>query len=504
METIQQYDLAVIGGGINGVGIAADAASRGLRVYLCEQADLACATSSASSKLIHGGLRYLEHLDFRLVKESLKERANLLFRAKHLVKPLEFIFPHHPGIRSFYLIRLGLYLYDAMAGGTALPKSKKIQLKNHLAGSPLKNNYLRGFSYFDCRTDDARLVIANAQKAHSFGAVIQTNTPCIAAIRHQEDWEVFLQHGTASGEKKIRAKILINATGPWVASLSAQLGVTTQNSITLVKGSHIILPKWYEGDFAYILQTDDKRVVFVIPYLNNLALVGTTDVPFTGDPSQVEISHSEKIYLLNTLQHYFKHPFRPQDIIHSFSGVRSLLKDKSDLTHPSRITRDYTFEVDTHKAILITLFGGKITTYRSFAEKVVNSLKPYFPNMEPYDEKKLILPGSEYSSDPELIAILTKRYHWLPTDLMTRYTHQFGSRVEALLSNCHNISDLGIHFGNQLYQKEVDYLLVHEWACSAADILWRRTKLGYSFPKEKITALEKYITDFCLSHRAQN
>ena len=486
------YDVAVIGGGINGTGIAANAASRNLNVFLCEQHDLASATSSASSKLIHGGLRYLENFEFRLVTEALNERERLLTLAKHLVKPQNFILPHQPELRSRAVVRLGLFLYDHLARHSQLPKTKAIHLKNHPAGHFLKSKYQYAFQYTDCRTDDARLVIANAQKAQACGATIATYTECVSVTRKQNYWELTLRNSLNDKITTITTRALVNATGPWVESfLKNRTGLCSQHSVSLIKGSHIVIPKFYEGDFAYILQNEDKRVIFVIPYLTDLVLVGTTDVVYHNDPSQPVITEEEIQYLIGVLNNHFTINIQAHEIIHTYAGVRPLLKDKEK--NPSKITRDYLIEFDSQEPPFISIFGGKLTTFRALSEKVVNALRPFFVNMTSYNEANMILPGSEYNNEQELLVSLQDKYGWLPRALLSRYLQQYGQRTDMLLSNCNTMDSLGKDFGAHLHQREVDYLIEMEWATCSQDILWRRTKLGYFFPKDQIFALDEYI-----------
>jgi glycerol-3-phosphate dehydrogenase len=498
----KNYDIAIVGGGINGVGIAADAATRGLNVLLCEQNDLGSATSSASSKLIHGGLRYLEQCEFKLVAQALNERENLLFRAKHLVKPLTFILPHQPKRRSHFLIRLGLFLYDRLARRSSLPKTHAIHLGKHLAGQALKPEFRLAFEYSDCCVDDARLVIANALHAHANGATILNYVKCTQVRRTQDGWIISLYDQRTQQTDTIQARILINATGPWAQNfVTSILGLVTPHSLRLVKGSHIIVPKFYEGNFAYLLQHTDTRVIFVIPYLQKFCLIGTTDVLHTGEPGHVAISDVETTYLLQALQQYFNYPITLDKIIHSYAGIRPLLDNPNQ--SEANLTRDYTIEIneDHSNSPLISIFGGKITTYRKLAEKVVNKLQPYFPNLPHYQENSMILPGSHYKTNRDLVGELSHKYPWLPDKLLTRYTDQYGSDTARILVECHQFSDLGLHFGATLYQKEVDYLLRKEWAYNAEDILWRRTKLGYFFDENHVSSLNEYCNNHAINKR---
>lgn len=486
------YDLAVVGGGINGAGIAAIAAVRGLKVFLCEQHDLASATSSASSKLIHGGLRYLENYEFNLVRQSLAERESLLIIAKHLVKPQAFIIPHAPKMRSRILIRLGLFIYDHLARKSILPKTKSIQLSKHLAGQSLKPQYTHAFQYFDCRTNDARLVIAATQKAAMAGATIKTYTRCIAAQQKSKHWEITLNDSLEQKKYTITARALINATGPWVDQfLHQQLKIGSKHHLALIKGSHIVIPKFYQGDFAYLLQNEDKRVIFVIPYQEKFLLVGTTDIVYDQKILEPHITEAEIEYLKAILQRYFILPSDTLDIVHSYSGIRPLLNDFSE--NPSTISREYLLEMTNSDPPLISVFGGKLTMFRSLSENSISMLQPYFPNMKPYSIANFVLPGSDYDTDEELTKMLQHMYPWLSSDLLKRYQNTYGTLTNKVLANCHNIQDLGTDFGGSLYQREVDYLIAEEWARSFEDILWRRTNLGYTFPKESISQLKEYL-----------
>lgn len=498
MKVATDYDLAVIGGGINGTGIAATAAVRGLKVILCEQNDLASATSSASSKLIHGGLRYLENYEFKLVAEALAEREILLNLGKHLVKPQAFILPYQPEMRPRFLIRLGLFIYDHLGGRSILPKTCSIRLGKHLAGKPLQPKFKYAFQYFDCKTEDSRLVIANAQKAKNHGATIATHTYCLNAKPLSSGWELSLLNKSNQTQSTITSKVLINATGPWADQfLQQQAKIKSSHELALVKGSHIIIPKFYEGDFAYLLQNSDKRVVFVIPYQQDFLLVGTTDIGYHDTEIAPRITHEEINYLSQTLFSYFKLPEKSLKIIHAFSGVRPLLNDKN--ANLSAITRGYLIDKTYDQPPLYTLFGGKLTTYRSLSEKMVELLEAYFPKMKAYQLTDFILPGSNYKTRDELLTQLHQIYPWLPSTLLDRYLGTYGSLTNKLLGDAKCLADLGIHFGHDLYQREIDYLIAEEWASTAEDILWRRTKLGLILSDEDVQALRGYLTK-TLSH----
>lgn len=488
------YDLAIIGGGINGVGIAADAAGRGLSVLLCEQDDLAQHTSSASSKLIHGGLRYLEHGEFRLVRESLAEREVLLAKAPHIVRPLRFVLPHRSRLRPAWLVRAGLFLYDhlAMSRHSILPASRGIRLPRE---GPLKPEIRRAFTYFDCQVDDTRLVVLNAVAARERGADLQPRTRCLDARRQEGLWRLELQRRGNGTRQTVLARALINATGPWVTRFSEDaLHLRPAHNIRLVQGSHLITPRLYEGDEAYVLQNEDRRIVFVMPYLQDFSLIGTTEQEFAGDPADVTIDEKEIDYLLRVINTYFARPLQRSDIRHSFSGVRPLLDDESP--DPSALSRDYSLVLDTApgRAALLTVFGGKLTTYRKLAETALERLAPCLPPMGPRWTADVPLPGGEDMNDPRSLAeTLQKEFAWLPPALARRWASTYGSRTRKLLAGASGIGDLGEHLGGQLYAREIDYLYAHEWAEQAEDILWRRTKLGLTLGSAEQKRLVAYL-----------
>lgn len=485
------YDLAVVGGGINGVGIAADAAGRGLSVFLCEKDDLAQHTSSASSKLIHGGLRYLEHYEFRLVREALAEREVLLAKAPHIVKPLRFILPHRPHLRPAWMIRAGLFLYDHLGKREKLPASRGLRFG---AGSPLKAEITRGFEYSDCWVDDARLVVLNAMAAREQGAHLHTRTRCVSARRSKGLWHLHLERADGS-RYSVRARALVNAAGPWVARfIRDDLKQQSPYGIRLIQGSHIVVPRLFDGEQAYILQNEDRRIVFAIPYLERFTLIGTTDREYQGDPAKVAISDEEIDYLLNVVNAHFKQPLSRADILHTYAGVRPLCNDES--AEPSAITRDYTLALSGHpgEAPLLSVFGGKLTTYRKLAETALAQLAPHFPKMGPNWTATSPLPGAEQlESQSALIEALCARFGWLSTSLARRWASTYGSRSWLLLKGVQEQSDLGEHLGGGLYAREVDYLCQEEWAMDAADILWRRTKLGLFMTPAQQARLTHYL-----------
>ena len=490
MDQHRTYDLVVIGGGINGVGIAADAAGRGLSVLLCEKDDLASHTSSASSKLIHGGLRYLEHKEFRLVREALAEREVLMAKAPHLIRAMRFIMPHRPHLRPAWLIRTGLFFYDHLGKREKLAGSNLVDFDPET--SLFKPEIVKGFEYSDCAVDDARLVIANAMQAREHGASIQTRTRCLAAQVEQNAWTVQLQNAQSSFT--VRAKVLVNAAGPWVTQFIQQdLQMKAAYMIRLIQGSHIIVPKIYAGDKAFILQNDDQRIVFAIPYLDEYTLIGTTDQRYLGNPDQVEITEGEIDYLLKVMNSHFQRQLTRQDIISTYSGVRPLCDDESD--NPSAMTRDYTLVLSQEQpAPLLSVYGGKLTTYRKLAESAMHQLKPFFHKLKPDWTAKALLPGGEnFFDETRLLDELQQRIPDVPLLLAKRWIHGYGSRVWKMLGGCESIAALGQHFGHGLYQQEVDYLVAQEWAVSSEDILKRRSKLYLKFSQDQITQLDEYL-----------
>ncbi|MGE4406706.1 glycerol-3-phosphate dehydrogenase [Pseudomonas sp.] len=485
------YDLAVVGGGINGAGIAADAAGRGLSVFLCEQGDLAGHTSSASSKLLHGGLRYLEHYHLRLVREALAEREVLLAKAPHIVTPLRFVLPYRPHLRPSWMIRTGLFLYDHLGKRERLDGSRSLRFA---ADSPLKAEIRQGFEYSDCWVDDARLVVLNAMAAREHGAHIHTRTRCVSARSSKGLWHLHLERMDGS-RLSIRARALVNAAGPWVAQfIRDELRQVPPHGIRLIQGSHLVVPKLYEGEHAYILQNEDRRIVFVIPYLGQFSLIGTTDHEYRGDPARVKITDDEIDYLLAIVNAHFRHPLTRADIRHSYAGVRPLCDDESD--QPSAITRDYTLALSMQpgEAPLLSVFGGKLTTYRKLAEAALAELAPLFPEMKPAWTRDAPLPGGENLSDPSSLAdALCTSYPWLPGPIARRWTRSYGSRSWLLLKGTQGLEDLGECFGAGLYAREVDYLIVEEWALSLDDILWRRSKLGLFMQPAECERLQRYL-----------
>jgi glycerol-3-phosphate dehydrogenase len=463
-------DLLVIGGGINGAGIARDAAGRGLSVVLVEKADLAAATSSASSKLVHGGLRYLEHFEFRLVAEALAEREIMLRIAGHLTWPTRFVAPHVPGLRPRWMIRTGLFLYDHLARRSLLPGSQAVRLDRPPYASGLRPELKHGFVFSDCRVDDARLVVVNALDAARRGARILVGTECISASRAGGAWQAQLSNG-----EKVQARAVVNAAGPWVkAVLNKNLDETTRDSVRLVKGSHIVLPRLYEGAHAFILQNDDRRVVFMIPYEDRFTLVGTTDVDFEGDASSLDASEAEVDYLCRALARYLKRAPAAAEVIWRYAGVRPLYDDGSQ--DPSAITRDYTLRVDDADgtAPVLSVFGGKITTYRRLAESAMDKLAPYFRSMKPAWTGQAPLPGSEFADRAAAKRALVQRYSQVPSNVLQGVFRRHGTLAGEVLGD----GRLGEYYGAGLTERELGYLVEREWAHTSQDVLWRRTKCG--------------------------
>jgi D-erythritol 1-phosphate dehydrogenase len=469
---LQKYDLLVVGGGINGTGIARDAAGRGLSVLLVEKGDLACATSSWSSKLIHGGLRYLELYEFRLVAEALAEREVLLKVAAHLVWPARFVMPHVPELRPRWMIRAGLFLYDHLSRRTSLPGSAGIRLDAPPYDSGLQPGFRHGFLYSDCRVDDARLVVANAMDARERGVRVLTRTECLKAKRAAGLWQASLSNG-----EEVSAKAVVNAAGPWVKTvLNERLAQPSRDAVRLVKGSHIVLPKLYEGEHAFILQNDDRRVVFMIPYGDLHTLVGTTDVPVQDEDARPEASAEEVAYLCRAVNRYLARPARPEEVVWKYAGVRPLYDDGT--ADPSAVTRDYTLRLDDEAggAPVLSVFGGKITIYRVLAEQAVDRLAPYFPGMKPAWTGRVPLAGSDFGGVPRIEArdAFFASHARIPEATLRPIFRRHGTNATAVVGD----GDLGEDLGAGLSERELRYLVEREWAQTAEDVLWRRTKAG--------------------------
>ncbi|MGF6245243.1 glycerol-3-phosphate dehydrogenase [Paraburkholderia sp. GAS38] len=490
MSDSQMIDLVVVGGGINGAGIARDAAGRGLSVVLCEKDDLAQGTSSRSGKLVHGGLRYLEYYEFRLVREALIEREVLLNAAPHIIWPMRFVLPHSPDDRPAWLVRLGLFLYDHLGGRKKLPATRTLDLRRSPEGAPIKDQFRRGFEYSDCWVDDARLVVLNAVDAAQRGAQILTRTAFVSAQRENGAWRVELRDTRNGKSRIVMARGLVNAAGPWVADIIGRVtGGQSTRKVRLVKGSHIVTPKFWDGPHSYLVQNHDKRVIFVNPYEGDKALIGTTDVPWDGAPESVSIDDAEVDYLLAAVNRYFKQPLRRLDVVQSFSGVRPLYDDGNG--NPSAVTRDYVFDLDANDgAPLLNVFGGKITTFRKLSEAAMQHLRPTFPAMGPDWTATATLPGGEIEDGdvPRFIARLQREYPWLPRELTGYYARTYGARTAQVIDSAQSLADLGRQFGPNFYEAEVRYLVEQEWAETTQDILTRRTKHGLHMNAEQTAA----------------
>ena len=481
---MDHYDIAVIGGGINGAGIARDAAGRGLKVLLVEQNDLASATSSAATKLIHGGLRYLEYYEFRLVAEALAEREVMLKIAPHIVWPLEFVLPHEKHLRPAWMIRAGLFLYDHIGGRTSLPHARNVRLTPDGHGAGLKHEFTRGFAYYDGWVDDARLVVLTLSSARAHGATVLPRTRCIGARREGENWRVTLRgQGVGAGPVRreadeVSACILVNAAGPWAKSLLDQeLKIDSPGKLRLVKGSHIVVPRVHDKHYAYILQNPDRRVIFMIPYEREFTLIGTTDVQVGEKDMPPAISSEEIAYLCAAASRYSARPVTPGEVVWSFSGVRALYDDGKE--DPSAITRDYVLLLDEQGPPLVSVFGGKITTSRKLAEHVMEKLAPWIPAHRPWTHAEA-LPGGDFGGQDFSVVLgeFRARYPRLDPHWLARLLRRHGTLADTILDNARTEADLGENFGGGLYECELSYLVECEWAQSGEDVLWRRTKCG--------------------------
>ncbi|MBV8534719.1 MAG: glycerol-3-phosphate dehydrogenase [Alphaproteobacteria bacterium] len=488
----------VVGGGINGAGIARDAAGRGLKVMVVERGDLACATSSASTKLIHGGLRYLEHYEFRLVREALSEREVLLEAAPHIIWPLHFVLPHEKSLRPAWMIQLGLFLYDHLGGRKRLPGSRRVSLSRAPYARGLKPGTDVGFEYSDCWADDARLVVLNAVDARERGAAILTRTSCISAKRTDTRWSIEIEDAEGA-TRTVQATALVNATGPWAGEfLSRELGRGDTATLRLVKGSHIIVDRLYDGDHAFVLQNADRRIVFTIPYEGRFTLVGTTDIPYEGDPAKAAITEDETRYLCDVVNRHFAKSISPVDVVWSYSGVRPLF-DEDGSESASDVSRDYVLELEDNggKAPLLNVFGGKITTYRRLSEHALEKLAPYFPQAGGNWTRGAPLPGGDIANaDFERFAAdQMGHYAWLPPATTRRLCRAYGTRMARVVGDARRVQDLGRNFGADLYEREVAYLKDQEWAMSAEDVLWRRSKLGLRMRPETAGALSAWFAE---------
>ncbi len=492
------YDIAIIGGGINGCCLARDAAGRGLSVLLVEMNDLSSGTSSRSTKLIHGGLRYLEHHEFSLVRKALIERETLYRIAPHIIEPLRFIFPHHKNMRPIWMMRLGLFVYDHLGGRSLLPASRRLDLRRDPAGRVLKDDFATAFEYSDCRVDDSRLVILNALDAAERGADIRPRTKLIKAVREKQHWSLTLRRMSGHELPPVQARILVNAAGPWVGEVIGRLGIKTGARVRPVKGSHIIVGKLYDHDRAYIFENPDNRIIFAIPYEKDFTLIGTTDIDITGDPATVQISPEETEYLCQAASEYFKKPVRPRDVVASYSGVRPLYG--SEEIPASRLTRDSVLETDGEpgQAVLLSIFGGKITTARKLAERVLQKLETHLPahTGNPWTATTP-LPGGDFAigSFDSLVMKLRTACPQMSAARAVRVTRAYGTRALDIFSRNGKALDPGEDFGGGLTQVEVDYLLTREWAETAEDILWRRSKLGLHLDERQVQHLETWLAE---------
>ena len=493
------FDLLIIGGGINGCGIARDAAGRGNSVVLCEMNDLASGTSSWSTKLVHGGLRYLEYFEFRLVREALIEREILWRIAPHIIRPLRFVLPHHDGLRPAWLLRLGLFLYDHIGGRHLLPPTRSVDLRRDEVGKPLvPGRYRRGFEYSDCFVDDARLVVLTAKDAADRGAEIRTRNRATEIRQEQGIWRVTVEDSFSGARSSVRARVLVNAGGPWVEEvLASGSGVKARAKVRLVQGSHIVVRKLYDHDRAYMFQNSDGRIVFVIPYQDDFTLIGTTDRDYHGDPGKVKASVEEIQYLCDAVSEYLAKPVKPEDVVWTYAGVRPLYDDGA--SEAKAATREYVFELDTPGgAPLLSIYGGKITTHRRLAEEALEKLAPYLHGTGASEgwTGKTPLPGGDMdvSGIAALSAELSRNYPFLTVAQTSRLAHAYGTRAADVLGDAKSASDLGRPFGAGLTEAEVRYLISSEWARTSEDIVWRRSKLGLRLSSAEIAAIDDWMS----------
>jgi len=493
------HDIFVIGGGINGCGIARDAAGRGYSVYLAEMNDLASGTSSGSTKLIHGGLRYLEHYEFRLVREALMEREVLWRAAPHIIWPMRFVLPHAQGIRPAWLIRLGLFLYDHIGGRKLLPATRTLDMRQDPAGKPLKPLFTKAFEYSDGWVNDARLVVLNARDAADRGATIRTRAKVTSARRDGDLWTVTVEDRQSGKIEEIRARLIVNAAGPWVDKvLVGTVGLNDVHNVRLVQGSHIVVRRKFSDPRAYFFQNKDGRIIFAIPYEEDFTLIGTTDQDYEGDPGKAAISDREIDYLCDAASEYFAEPVRRADIVWTYSGVRPLYDDGASKAQEA--TRDYVLKADggDGQAPLLNIFGGKITTYRRLAESMLEKIEGFLGKKGKPWTATATLPGGDFPAtgfDAEVTA-LKRGFPFLDQRLARRLVRLYGTRARTILGLAKSMADLGRNFGGDLYEAEVRYLIASEWAVTADDVLWRRTKRGLHLSADEKLVLDKYMREF--------
>ncbi len=497
MDASAVHDIFIIGGGINGCGIARDAIGRGYSVFLCEMNDLASGTSSGSTKLIHGGLRYLEHYEFRLVREALMEREVLWSMAPHIIWPMRFVLPHAKGLRPAWLLRLGLFLYDHIGGRKLLPATRTLDMTSDPAGKPLKPLFKRAFEYSDGWVNDARLVVLNARDAADRGAVVRTRTRVVAARREAGQWVLTIEDVRSRGTEEVRARLVVNAAGPWVDRvLAGAVGKNEVRNVRLVAGSHIVIRKKFEDPRAYFFQNRDGRIIFAIPYEEDFTLIGTTDQDFVGDPREARISDAEIDYLCSAASEYFAEPVRRADIVWTYSAVRPLYDDGASKAQEA--TRDYVLKAEggSGEAPIVNVFGGKITTYRRLAESMLEKIEELLGKRGKPWTAGAQLPGGDFpvtGFDAE-VGKLKASYPFLDLPHARRLTRLYGTRARVLLGLARSQADLGRNFGADLFEAEVRYLMQHEWAVSADDVLWRRTKRGLRLSKEQAAELDNYMS----------
>lgn len=495
MSDNAMHDIFIIGGGINGCGIARDAVGRGYSVYLAEMNDLASGTSSGSTKLIHGGLRYLEHYEFRLVREALMEREIIWRNAPHIVWPMRFVLPHHKGLRPAWLLRLGLFLYDHIGGRKRLPKTRTLDMTSDPAGKPLKKLFTRAFEYSDCWVNDARFVVLNARDAADRGATIATRTKVVGARRESGHWTITVEDASG-GQETVNARLVVNAAGPWIDEvLSGAMGRNDVHNVRLVQGSHIVIEKKFEDPRAYFFQNKDGRIIFAIPYEDDYTLIGTTDQDYEGDPKDVRISDREIDYLCNAASEYFTEPVRRDDIVWTYSAVRPLYDDGASKAQEA--TRDYVLkaEGDKDEAPVINVFGGKITTYRRLSEHMLEKIEALIGKKGAPWTADAPLPGGDFAADgyDAEVARLSAAYPFLDTRHARRLVRLYGTRAHTMLGSAGSTDDLGRCFGADLYEAELRYLIDQEWARTSDDVLWRRTKRGLRLSADEAAALAVYM-----------